>query len=114
MSRDLLFEQEFLDGAERHAGLHGLGYTELVLGRLDLMDRRHGGRWLDLPPRRFVHEIRCEGLDVAGWPALFAQRLLLDAGGSDRALSARIKLQEIAAYGAIIEKRVRELQELLE
>lgn len=112
--RDRAFEEAFLEGAERRAGLHGLGFGELVATRLEMVGRRHGDRWAGMAPRELVHEIRAEALDLGGWPVLTAQRLMALELDDDCSLGARMKLQEIAAKGVEVELLVRELAGLIE
>lgn len=107
-------EDAFLEAAERRAGMHGLGWAQLVRDRLELVGCRHGDRWHTLTPREFIHEIRLESLDLGGWPVLFAQRLLALELDNDCSLPARLKLEEIAAHGVAVERLLRELAGLLE
>jgi hypothetical protein len=113
-ARDKGFEEAFFDAAERQAGLWGLGAGEAAATRLDVMNERHGDRWLELPLKRFVSEIRAEGQDLLGWPVLMAQRLMADGAGDDCSLEARLILQAIAAHGVQVERLLRQLQAALE
>lgn len=113
--RDRGFEEAFLEGAERQAGLYGLGFGEQVAARLDAVGARHGDRWLELPLRRFVSEIRAEAADLGGWPVLMAQRLMRDGDQvDDCSLEARLILQAIAAHGVQVEQLLRRLTATLE
>ncbi|MDQ3935354.1 MAG: hypothetical protein M3340_12080 [Actinomycetota bacterium] len=114
-ARDRGYEEEFLDRAEREAGLMGLGFPVQVLERLDTYGAVHGDRWARMTLKELLREIRSEAADLGGWPALMAQQVLRQNGtvDDDVSLEARMLLQAIAAAGARVEHLCRQLGELL-
>jgi hypothetical protein len=109
---------ETVSGLGLAAAVYGFltqaGVPTIVSARLDAVGARHGDRWLELPLRRFVSEIRAEAADLGGWPVLMAQRLMADGAGDDCSLEARLILQAIAAHGVQVERLLRQLTAALE
>lgn len=93
------WEEFFLDGAARRAGIAPDLWTPEVRDRMDAAERQYGNTWATRPMRELVAEMDEEGMDLGGWSALVGQRLYTDK--DPEVISAVLtRLREVAALGA--------------
>lgn len=112
--RDPRFEKQFLDEAERLAGLSHTGFTEEVQARLHRAEREKGAdSYLELGMRRLVHEIGEEALDVAGWATVASLAAYRHVPSDDDRGELHLVLQQIAAHGPLVWRLCQQAQDLL-
>lgn len=106
--------RQFLHGAERRAGLAGLGFCDEALDRLEIGAREYGDNFRERGLRALFLEVREEGHDLGGWMAL-ADELAVDTLGDDgdRMLVVRDHAQRIAALGVVAQRIADEVLDLL-
>lgn len=106
--------RQFLQGAERRAGLGGLGFCDEALDRLEIGAREYGDNFRERGLRALFLEVREEGHDLGGWMAL-ADELAIDTLGDDgdRMLVVRDHAQRIAALGVVAQRIADEVLDLL-
>lgn len=112
--RSLDFEREYLEGAVRQAGWD-LSWVHEVIKRLHAAERAKGpDAWMQITPSQFCHEIQEEGLDLGGWPVLFAELLHHLEIDGERRMLVILELQAISALGAQVEPHLNRIKELLD
>lgn len=107
------FERDFIEGAERIAGLAGLEYYDHVAARLTEGQVLYGDAALGRSLAALKREILDEGLDLGTWSVLTAQSRDMEALDDDRRQAGILKLQEVASKGAEVEALLREFSEIV-
>lgn len=112
--RDPMFERDFLNEAERLAGLSSGGFAEQVHDRLQRAERELGqDSYLQHSMGRLLAEIGEEGLDVAGWSCVAALASFEKVADDDERGELLLLLQQIASYGPLVWRMVQRAHDLL-
>lgn len=104
------WEELFIDGAARDAGLAPDRFTPEVRDRMDNAERTYGNTWATRPLRDLITELDEECLDLPGWSALIGQRLYGEHPDViERALTILRRYAALGAEGRLLRAELERL-----